>query len=88
MKPETSTVKTRDIVIIALLVLNLLATLVRDEPAQAASATRKTPPQKTFQSASERALPLLRGIRDVLGQIDKKMSTLIELQKKSVQEER
>ena len=72
--------KTRDVIIIALLMLNLAVMLLRDGGAEAASTRRPTPARVVQQSASERSLPVLREIRDVLQGIDLKLGQLVQIQ--------
>ena len=71
--------KPKDIIVIALLALNLVFMATRDDGAHAASRPRKTERQ-VFMSGSERSLPVLHDIRDVLKEIDQKLGTLVQLQ--------
>ncbi len=67
----------RDAVLMVLLALNLGYMASRRGDAWAASAPRP----RAFQSGAERSLPLLREIRDALNRIDRKMDTLIQVER-------
>ncbi len=80
--------KPRDIVIVALLVLNLTYLVVRDDVALAAQSRRHDKKPVAFKSASERSLPFLKDIRDSLRSIDGKMDTLIALQQNAAKQKK